>query len=172
MKDYVKYFAGGIIAAILVIFLFNYQNNKLIVPAVGVDGKIEGNYAIEGIMRLGKPYECTFEKTDGASRIAGIIHTDSKNIYGEFRIKTDQMKDEFNSFLITKDEEAYIWTSLQNIGYKSPIAKSASKNASPVEQTQIVGMRDEMAYKCELWLDADSATFETPTWITFLELKK
>lgn len=172
MRDKIIFPLAGAVLAVLVIFLFNYQNNKLAAPTIGIDGRINGNYAIEGIVGLGKPYVCTFEKTDGASKILGIIHTDGQKIYGEFRIKTDLVKDEFNSFLIIKDGESYAWTSLQNVGYKSSTAKSASKNASPAEQSQIVGTRDKMDYKCELWQDADNSIFELPVWITFSELKK
>lgn len=171
MKNQIMFLSAGIVLVIIGIFLFGYEGKSQI-PVVGTDGKIDGNYAIEGIMRLGKPYKCTFEKTDGTSKILGIVRTDSKNVYGEFRIRTDLTKSEFNSFLIMKEGEAYIWTSLQNTGYKSPIAKSANRNASPQEQAQIVGMKDEIEYKCEPWLDVDNTVFETPTWVTFSELKK
>jgi hypothetical protein len=172
MKEQIKYSIGGVALAVICIFLFNYQNDKIVMPTVGADGKISGNYAIESIMVLGKPYTCNFDKSDGSSKISGVIHTDGGKIYGEFKIKTDLIKNEFNSFLLIKDNMAYTWTSLQNIGYKSSIAKSASKNASPQEQAQIVGTRDKMQYNCELWLNADNSLFETPTSITFSELKK
>jgi len=161
-----------IIVAMVVLGIFIYiYGNKPQIPVVGEDGKISGNYAIAGIMRLGKPYVCTFERADDTSKIAGVIHTDGQKIYGEFRIKTDLVKDNFSSFLVVKDEKAYVWTSLQNAGYESPVAKSANKNASPVEQAQIVGLRDKILYKCEPWQDTDNSVFELPAWITFSELK-
>jgi len=140
-------------------------------PQVGIDGKINGNYSIASIQRLGKPYVCNFEKKDGTSQVVGVIHTDGKSVYGEFRIKTDLAEKQFNSFLILKDDESYVWTSLQNVGYKTSIAQSASQNASPQEQAQIVGTWDKINYKCEPWLDSDNSIFETPTWITFVNLK-
>jgi hypothetical protein len=160
-----------IVFIVLGVFAFIY-GNKPTVPTVGADGKINGEYSIAGIMALGKPYKCTFEKNDESSRIIGTIYTDGNNIYGEFRIKTDIMKDEFNSFLMVKDAETYVWTSLEDVGYKSPVTKSASKNASAEEQAQIVGTRDKMQYKCEPWQEVDNFTFETPPWIKFSELKK
>jgi len=171
MKNQIVSWLIVVAIAVLGIFVYIY-GNKSTIPMVGEDGKINGSYAIEGIMELHKPYVCTFEKTDGVSKITGVIHTDGEKIYGEFRIKTDLVKNEFNSFLVAKDGEAFVWTSLQNIGYKSPIAKSASKNASVQEQAQIIGTRDKVQYECEPWQDADKTIFETPNWITFSELKK
>lgn len=164
----------SVIIALIALGVFVYvYGSKPAIPVVRENGRISGNYAIEGIMRLGKPYVCTFEKSDGTSKIAGVVHTDGQKIYEEFRIKTDALEGkEFNSFLIIKDGEAYTWTSLQNIGYRSPVAKSASRNASPQEQAQIIGTRDKVQYECELWQEVDNTIFETPPWISFLELKK
>jgi hypothetical protein len=169
-KDIIIYPVLGIVLALLVIFVWNYKS-KPTPPVIGPDGKISGNYTIEGIMSLGQPYECTFEKSDGISAISGTLLTDGKNLQGQFRIKTDSVKDEFNSFLIEKDGTAYAWTSLQNTGYKSPVAKSASANASPGEQAQIVGTEDKTPFECKPWQNPDSTTFDIPTWITFLESK-
>jgi len=158
--------------AVLCILLFIYQSNKIVVPTVGASGEINGNYTIEGIMKLSKPYVCTFEKSDGSSSISGVVHTDGQKIYEEFKIKTDLVKNGFNSFLLIKDGIAYTWTSLQNIGYTSPVAKSASKNASPSEQAQIIGIKDKETYQCEPWLNATGSIFDTPTGITFSTLQQ
>lgn len=161
-----------IIIGLIVLGVFVYiYGGQPTVPEVGEDGKISGIYTMEGIMKLDKPYRCTFEKADETSKIAGVMRTDGKNVFGEFRIKTDLVNNEFNSFLLIKGDEAYIWTSLQNIGYKSAAAKSASKNASPLEQAQIIGTRDKVAYKCEPWLEVDNSIFDTPSWVTFTDLK-
>lgn len=138
-------------------------------PLVGEDGRVSGNYSLEQIMSLDEPYLCTFEKSDETSRIVGTLRTDSDNVYGEFRIRTDLAEAEFNSFLLTRGNESYTWTSLQPIGYKSTVASSASTNASPEAQAQIVGLEDEMAYECEPWV-ADDTVFEVPTWVNFTEL--
>lgn len=171
MKKQITLSLLGIALVALGIGAYVYAS-KPATPTVGVDGKINGNYTIAGIMNLGKPYVCTFEKSDGASKIAGVIHTDGQNIYEEFRIKTDVVDKEFNSFLLVKGDETYTWTSLQNIGYKSKVAKSASQNASPQEQAQLIGTRDEVDYKCEPWLEADASIFEIPASVTFQELNK
>ena len=169
-KDIIIYPLLGVVLALIVIFAWNYKGRP-VPPTVGADGKISGDYTIKGIMSLGKSYECTFGKSDGISEISGALYTDGKNLQGQFRIKTDSVKDEFNSFLIERDGTAYAWTSLQNTGYKSPIAKSASANASPGEQAQIIGTEDKITYKCEPWQNPDKTIFNVPTWITFLEFK-
>lgn len=169
MKKQITFVLVGIV--ILGIFAFVY-GTKPAIPKVGAEGKINGNYTIEGIMRLGKPYVCTFEKSDGSSTLSGLVHTDGQKIYEEFKIKTDLVKNGFSSFLLIKDDVTYTWTSLQKIGYKSAIVKSASQNASPQEQAQIVGTRDAELYQCKPWLNVNSSIFETPTSITFSELKK
>ncbi len=160
---------AGVVVVALGIFVFNYQP-KAALPLVSADGKIDGEYAVEGVMQLGKPYVCKFERADATSKVTGLLHINEGKMYGEFRIKTDLVKDEFNSFLVL-NKQAYTWTSLGNLGYKSAIAKSATKNASSEQQSQIIGTRDLTAYKCEPWTEADDSVFEPPSWITFTELK-
>jgi len=164
------FICASVILVVLGIYIYDYMGRPG-VPEIGEEEKINGEYAIEGIMRLNKPYICKFEKSDQTSTIAGVLHTDGKNILGEFRIKTDLQGSEFNSFLVIKNKDAYIWTSLQNVGFKTLVAKNASKNASPAEQAQIVGLRDKIKYECEPWQNPDSTIFETPSYINFLDLK-
>ena len=174
MKNKIVSLSGWIVLAILVIigiFVF-YYGSKPTAPPVGADGKISGNYSIADIMVLDKPYQCTFGKSDRASKIAGTIYTDGSKIYGEFRMQTDLMENEFNDFLIIKDGQSYTWTSLQeNVGYKYPTAKSSNKNASPEEQSQIIGTQDKVQYDCQPWNEVSDSTFEVPPWIKFSELK-
>ena len=158
------------ILIILVILFFDYKN-KVVVPTVGADGKISGNYSIAGIMKIGKPYECTFQKSDGTSQIAGTIYTDGAQVSGNFKIKTDLVKTQFNDFLIIKGGQSYTWTSLSNLGYKYPTAQSASTNASPQEQSQIIGTKDKMQYDCVPWAPVDNSVFETPSNISFSTFK-
>ncbi len=174
MKDKIIYPLVGVVLAILSIFVFNYIKNQPEIPVVEKNGEINGSYTIEGIMKLSKPYICVFKKTDNNSSILGTLHTDGKNLYEEFKIKTNLVKVRggFNSFLITKNKIAYTWTSLQNVGYKSTIAKSAIQNATPQEQAQIIGAKDKIDYKCKPWKKVDNSLFETPTWVTFLKIKK
>jgi hypothetical protein len=171
MKKQIASWLILIVFIALGIFVYVY-GGKPEIPTVGANGEINGNYAIGGIMRLGKPYACTFEKSDATSQIAGVIHTDGQRIYGEFRIQTDLLKNNFSSFLLIKDGVAYSWTSLQDIGYKSSAAQSASKNASPIEQAQIIGIKDRVPYKCRPWLEVDNTIFDVPTSIKFSELNK
>lgn len=169
MKNQTTYILAGVLIVIIGVLVFIYGRPKA--PVVGEDGKISGTYSIDSIMSLEKPYVCTFEKADETSKVSGIIHTDGENIFGEFRIRTDLLEKEFNSFLLVKDDVAYNWTSLFPLGYKSPAAKSAIKNASPEEQAQIIGTRDKVEYKCKPWPEVDKSAFEPPSWITFTELK-
>ncbi len=159
----------GIALVILGIYAFSYTN-KPEIPIVGEDGKISGEYVIGGIMRLEKPYVCNFEKSDSVSKILGVIHTDGTNLYGEFKITTDLVEGGFDSFLVVNNNRAYTWTSIQNVGYESPVAKSAIKNASVQEQAQIIGINDKVEYECNPWLEVDTTLFETPDWVTFPEL--
>jgi hypothetical protein len=157
-------------AFVLIAVSVYFYGNKPQTPEVRADGTIKGNYSTASIMSLGKPYECTFKKSDGISTISGIMHTDSKSFYVEFRIKTEELKNELNSLLLVKGGQAYSWISSKNVGYKSSAAKSAVKGASVAEQAQIIGTRDKVNYTCVPW-QADSTLFEIPTSITFIEPK-
>jgi hypothetical protein len=159
-KDYILYPLAGVILALLIIFVLNYLKSQT------------GNgFTIESIINSDKPYTCTFEKMDESSTISGTIHTNNQKLFGEFKIKTDLETKEFNSFLIIKDNKAYVWTSLQPSGYISSIAKSSSVNSSPQDQAQIIGTEDRLPYVCEPWQNADNALFEIPTSTKFVELK-
>ncbi len=154
------------IAAIFGAFwVYNY-GSKISAPIVAEDGSISGEYSLEGIESLGKPYECAFEKSDQDSRVVGIVHTDGKNFYGEFRISTSLAEKEFNSFLLSKDGEAYSWTSLnQNAGFKSVSARNASAS-----KIQIIGAGDVEQYNCKIWQNPDQTFFDPPTWVSFQEI--
>lgn len=170
MKKQIKLILILVVLVILGIFVFKYESQPA-TPVVGADGDINGNYAIEGVMALKKPYICNFEKADETSKIVGTIHINGKNFYGEFRIKTDLVKNEFSTFLLGIGGESYIWTSLGALGYKSPIAKSAGSKASPEQQAQIIGTRDIMNYQCQPWQNVDESIFQIPTSIKFSEIK-
>jgi len=152
-KDYIIYPLLGIAVGLLIIFTYNHYKNS------------GGGFTIESIEKLGQPYICTFEKSDGTSEISGTIHVNGPRLYGEFKITTSLAKNEFESFLLEKGGLSYVWTSLQNTGYKSAIAQSANVNATPEEQAQIIGLRDKLPYDCQLWQNADNSLFEVPVGI-------
>jgi hypothetical protein len=173
MRNQIIFIIIGVIAVAAAIFLFSYEG-KAAIPEVGSDGSINGNYALEGIMRLDKPYVCTFEKADESSQIAGILHTDGKAVHGEIRVSTNLVDREFTTFLVIKNNESFVWTSLpdfQDIGYKFPTAKSTSRNAAVYQQAQIIGLRDKVEYNCQPWAEVDSTIFDIPDWMIFSELQ-
>ena len=138
-------------------------------PVVDEAGKISGSYSLQSIMSLGEPYRCDFKKQDETSELLGIIHTDGKNVFGEFRIITELFEKEFNSFLVVNEGEAYTWTSLGNVGYKSKATNSAVNNASQSEQAQLIGLKDKIEYNCMPWTEPDPTIFTPPTRINFQE---
>lgn len=158
----------GIVFAVLAGYGYYYLN-KPVKPSVGEDGKIAGNYSLLGIMSLEKPYICTFAKKDETSSVLGTLHINGKNVYGDFRIQTQSLLEgrPFRSFLVVKGKDAYMWTSLASVGYKSKAAKSAFANASPAEQAQIVGLRDRLPYECRPWENPDPSYFEIPSGVNF-----
>jgi hypothetical protein len=169
MKKQTTQIIGGVAIIIIVILAIVYFD-KPKVPVIGEDGKINGNYSIEGVMNLKKTYVCKFDKKDENSEILGVMTTDGEKIYGEFRIKSNLIKNNFSSFLIIKDKKSYTWTSLTPLGYKSDVAKSSKTNVSPQEQSQLIGLRDELPYECDLLQNIDQTIFDVPTWINFTDL--
>jgi hypothetical protein len=174
MKNKITLLVIGIVIVTIGIFVYV---NRGTTPTVGADGKINGNYSIASIEALSKPYECAFSKSDGSAKVSGVIRTAEGKLRGDFDLSTtastnaaDQNPSNFASHLIVIDGTAYIWTSLQPIGYKNPVAQSASKGASPIEQAQIIGIKDKEDYACSPW-NADPSTFGLPSSITFLEPK-
>lgn len=173
MKNKITLLVIGII--IVAIGIFVYVNHEA-VPVIGADGKISGNYSIASIAALGKPYQCSFSKSEESAQVSGIIRMAENKLRGDLDLSlatatsTNQNPSSFSSHFIVIDSTAYIWTSLQPIGYKNPVAQSASKGASPIEQAQIVGTKDKEDYICSPW-NADLSAFALPSSITFLEPK-
>lgn len=171
MKNQLIWAGVGIVIVGVVIFVLSKGSEKT-VPQIAEDGVIEGKYSIESIMKLGKAYECTFAREDQNSQVSGKVLTDGSNVYGEFNINTQIINQNFQSYLIIKDNTTYTWTSLQPIGYKAPVARNTTTNASPNEQAQLVGTNDEVDYTCMPWQNVDVSKFEIPTNITFTDLKE
>ncbi|MFH0804121.1 MAG: hypothetical protein V1896_00780 [Candidatus Zambryskibacteria bacterium] len=153
-------------------YLFVYK-----APVTQQSEKVSENRSIADIIALGKPYECSFSKSDGSSRVAGVIRIADGKVRGDFDLNMiipegvqQEGPSNFASHLIIKDGISYIWTSLQAIGYKSPAVQSTESNASPIAQAQIVGIEDKEDYACSDW-GVDPKTFEPPSGITFLDLK-
>lgn len=144
------------------------------------DGKITGNYAIKDILELEVPYECNFNKTDTTAQVSGLVRMAEGKVRADFDIQinpqatnfgdsgTDQ-RAFFASHFILKDGVNYIWTSLQNTGYKSNITDSA-EGSSKKDQAQIIGIEDKVAFDCKPW-NAVLNAFDLPTGIKFVELK-
>jgi len=173
LKTYWSYIIGIIIAIIWITAFLLYQNKEPM-PIVEENGDINGLYSINNIMRLQKPYLCIFEKSDQNSKIEGGIFINTKDVYGEFDIKTgtSTAAKNFSSFLLIKDGKAYTWTSLANVGNISKAAKSAIQGKSVVEQAQIIGRNDKIDYKCKLQPKGiNESFFAIPDWITFSESK-
>lgn len=172
-KGFNKVFGVVTVLVLIGAAFYGYMTlNKPEVPVPAEDGSFKGLYTMEGIMALKKPYECRFEKSEGESKVGGVMTTDGSSMRGEFRIITPNFGlIEFDSSLVVKEGVAYTWTSIAPIGYKSSPAKSASMNASPEEQAQIIGSRDKVQYSCELLTNIDPTTFNPPSWVTFSELK-
>lgn len=156
-----------LLVLISLVYLYHIST-KAELPVVGTNGEVKGEYAISNIMALGKPYRCTFEKKDETSMIQGVLTTDALNIYGEFKINTKILEESFRTFLLVRGKESYIWTSLQNVGFKSRVTNSATKNASPEEQAQIVGLKDKLELSCSPLAEIDPSTFEVPSSIEFV----
>jgi hypothetical protein len=170
MKNKIIFLVVGIL---VVIAIYTFSKGGVLTNSIVVneDGSIEGEYSVMDIMTLNRPYECTFNKTDGASHISGAIKTAEGKVRADLDIEL-RAEDggNFASHFIMRDDMTYVWTSLQAVGYKAEIADSADKNASPIEQAQIVGLKDKIAYKCSPW-NATLNLFDLPSGITFLDLK-
>lgn len=167
MKNkYLNWLAYILVVAVLVL---GYQYlNMVEIPPIK-DGKVEGNYALENLLAVGVPLRCTFEKSDQNSRIVANLYTNQDNdVYADFRIETDISEtSRFNSFFLIKDKTTYTWTSLSDLGYTAKSVRSASINASPEAQAQLIGLGDKFPYDCEVLTTTDPTLFEVPLYVKF-----
>ncbi len=157
----------GVIVVIALVVIFGGQGSK---PVAREDGSIEGEYSIKNIMDLGKPYECTFNKSDGASSVTGALRIHEGKVRGDFDIHLEALDGgSFASHLIINEGYSYNWTSIQPIGFKSKIVEKSASSDEEVDQAQIIGVGDKVAYKCVPW-NADLTAFNLPPGIQFSEL--
>src|SRR3989344_7915113 len=113
------------------------------------DGSIKGNYSMEDILGVAVPYECVLSRSDGTARISGIVRMSDTSARGDFDIETPEVS--FASHFIIASGTTYTWTSLKPAGYKMSTVDSSSENASPEEQSQIIGLQDKVAFECKPW---------------------
>lgn len=168
-----KIWLSVVILILLVVGTTLVATREQKMPIVNVDGSIIGKYSIKDIMALQLPYECSFKKIDQNSEISGTLNTDGQKIRGDFDINltvAENEKQNLASHLIVTDKTAYIWTSLNTLGFKTPYTNSASTNASPIEQSQIIGLNDIINFACRPW-NATLNLFDLPSGITFSEVK-
>lgn len=165
-----------VVVVVIGILIYVFGKEK---PVIGPDGKITGNYSVSSIEALGKPYQCSFSKSDATSQVSGVMRMAEGKLRGDFDITTSLTNTatgqnlpntSFASHFIIMDGTSYIWTSIRPFGLKAPAAKSATSNASPEEQAQIVGTNDKIDYTCSPW-NADLSVFDLPSGISFSELK-
>lgn len=156
--------------AIIVILIIRF--NKPTPAIVAADGSVSGNYAISNILALQKSYECSFTKSDEAASVQGTLQTDGSKVRGDFDISLQVGGGQTNSFAshtITKDNTTYAWTSLQPIGYKTRVVKSATRGATPEEQAQILGQNDKVQMSCKP-TTIDQSVFNVPEAISFTQI--
>src|SRR3989344_788684 len=101
MKKELMWGGAGIVVVLAIVFGLSKSGGSP-APQVQEDGSINGKYSIEGILGLGKAYECTFTKSDETSEVKGKVFTDGKQVAGEFDINTQIINQNFQSFLIIK----------------------------------------------------------------------
>lgn len=157
----------GVLVVIVLVFIFGREGG---VPVAKEDGSIEGEYSIKNIMDLGKPYECSFAKTDGASSITGGLRISEGKVRGDFDITLQALDGgSFASHLIVNDGYSYSWTSIQPVGYKAKIVDNSMNSDEEAEQAQLVGIEDKVPYKCVPW-NVDLTAFELPKGVQFSEI--
>lgn len=160
-------FLLGIIIIILIVLIFGKKSS---LPIVLEDGSFKGEYSIKNIMALGKPYRCSFNKSDGTSFISGSLLISEDKIRGDFDITIPSIGNGgFASHFIVSDEYSYNWTSIEPIGYKTKIIENSVNSNDKEEQAQLIGINDKVTYECTPW-NSDLTAFEIPKGIQFSEL--
>jgi len=133
-------------------------------------GVIRGTFSIRDIMELDRSLSCNFRKNDEASSVVGSIIIFGAMVRGDFDIESEILEAPIASHFIIKEDTSYFWTSLVNMGYKSPVVEHSSTGDSPTEQSAIIGLEDEAEYLCYPW-NADLTRFNLPSGVTFQEIE-
>lgn len=120
-------------------------------------------------VKQGGSYQCTVDQyLDNYNiKTTGTVYLDSGKIRGSFSTNYNNTK--IDAYAIVKDGFAYSWTSMGNMGFKTPVVETdggAESNVTVSGNTYNFNMNQIGDYNCEEW-KADASVFVLPTSVTF-----
>lgn len=123
------------------------------------------------LTKLGKNVTCTFEYQDDSGKSKGVTYVSGNKASSEFEL-VDTKGETINSYTISDGDWMYMWSSANDQGSKIKISEIESiknNNSSPSEKTNYEGLKNDVDYKCKIWVPNDSK-FSPPTNIIFTDM--
>ena len=138
-------------------------------PAPEAAGGTEVRTSLNGLMKLGKDYACTFSGTDedGTETEGDVkVASNGQRMRGEFVItKKDGTVTRGN--IIHDGERAYVWDGAEKRGMVMDIPESERDAGAAAAMP--LGQDDAMGFRCEGWTPAKDS-FAPPADIEFADL--
>jgi len=117
--------------------------------------------SLRTLVEANKPVTCTFSTTTEAGTQNGTVHIANGMVAGEFKMIGGNM-DGTNAYLLVRDSTSYVWTSMNNVGFKSTIVTNAKGKTTSVDYDTTFD------FSCGTWV-VDAKKFIIPQEITFTD---
>lgn len=122
---------------------------------------------LKDLFSLGSSQKCSF--TDAVSGSTGTVYVAGGEARTEFTFRSPDGSVQ-TSHMISKNDQAYMWTEGETQGYTISLKDESSEDATTGDTTAPGPELDsEVDYTCENW-SADAGYFALPAGVTFTDL--
>ena len=146
----------------------NSEEGVTAASAVNVEqgtGVMKGS--MQDLIARGGSWKCEFTHKTDVGDSTGTVYTSGGMVRGNFISRVPQLG-EVKSSMIARDTFVYTWSDMMPQGFKMPMS-SEGPSATTAGQTNFY--EQELDYNCTPW-EVDTALFEVPTTMTFVELRQ
>jgi len=179
MKKIVLGLALALIAA-LAVFVYSSTKksnplNQATVPNSESTMEDSGAKSVSGTIKdliaQNVPLQCSFNHQSEAGETTGKVYLSGQNVRGDFTM-TQPDGQTLDSFMIRKDDYAYVWGSALPQGTKLKIEDPEDFMASSENDDQSFNLENQdVDYSCKPWL-VNSSIFNPPSDIEFVDLSE
>ena len=115
---------------------------------------------------LKDPAVCAFTHSTDVSESSGTVYVAGGKIRGDFKGVAKPVNQNFEAYMIVRDETVYTWSPLLSQGFKTSVAET---EVNKEDSQNGISFNQKLDYSCLPW-KADNSLFELPSGITFVDV--
>lgn len=125
------------------------------------------------LLGQGEKLKCEFSFESTETKMHGTAYTDGQRMYQEVFVNQGDSDDDIKTSLVTKDNQVYLWNSMQpGQGMKISLDKVENNSEMTEENEETIsdpGINQSFDYKCQPW-QVDEEKFQVPTDRNFMDM--